>query len=69
MGKRVLFSESHGEPTRTKESVLSTIMGIIEGVGNPYETLDKILLRFNYKLKFSGAKKLTLQYLRNFELE
>lgn len=68
MGKKVLFSEGHGEVARTEKSVISTIIGAMGGQIRPFETLRRILLRFNYSLNYSGGRKLSLRYLRNFDI-
>ncbi|HUY00677.1 MAG TPA: hypothetical protein VMV49_14045 [Candidatus Deferrimicrobium sp.] len=68
MGKRILFSEGHGEIVRFQKSITSNILSSIGGIRSPFETLEQILMKFNYSLHYSGEKKISIDYLRNYDI-
>jgi hypothetical protein len=68
MGKKVLFSEGHGEIVRSQKTMASTFLSAIGGSLNPFVSLEKILVQFDYSLHYSGQRKLTLNYLRKYDI-
>ncbi len=68
MGKKVLFSEGHGEVVRSQKTMASTFLSAIGGSLNPFVSLEKILVQFDYSLQYTGQRKLTLNYLRKYDI-
>jgi hypothetical protein len=68
MGKRVLFLEGHGEIVRFKKSITTNILSSMGGIRSPFETLEQILIKFNYSLHYSGEKRISIGYLRNYDI-
>jgi len=68
MGKRVLFTEGHGEPVRIKQSVITSIIKKMGAKLDPFGSLINYLLCFGYSTEFSENRSLSLQFLRNYDI-
>ena len=68
MGKRVLFLEGHGEPVRLKHSVINSIIKRMGINPDPFESLTNYLLHFGYSIEFSENRRISLQFLRKYDI-
>ncbi len=68
MGKKILFSEGHGEAVRVERSLFRSFLSAFSRMQNPFESLESILMRFNYSFGYLGAQTLSLRILRKYDI-
>lgn len=68
MGKKVLFAEGAGEPVRAKKTVVTSLLKRMGAKLDSFESLKNNLLRFGYSVQYSERRRLSLQFLRNYDI-